>query len=551
MIKRLLKWAEVPAREDIFTWRGTTKWGNHDLYPIDPKEWTFGWLGFVAIWVTNGVSVSTWTLGSSYIAYGLTAGETIGSILVGSCIASFVAFFAARPGMDYHVGYTIMNRPAYGLRGTYVPIIVILVGGLVFAGMQAYFGSLAVSLIIGAVIPQFHNMQNTLPASAGITTQDLIGFVIYTIIYLPILYFVPPHQIRKCLYPSFIIVSATFLGILGWAVQTNGGTGNLIAPQVTITGSQRAFRIVQCMSSIGGTWGGAAERISDWTRFEKKRGAANPGMLLALPITVTICALVGVLATTASYQTYGTTLWNPLVLLQYAQTTSYTPACRAGTFFAGCGILSSQIFMNMTQNSIPYGMDLVGLFPKYLTMRRASIILTFATLVLQPWRFFGQAAIFITILSCVTIFFSASTAIVLSDFWIVRKRLWKVPDLFEPGGIYWFTGGWNIRCIIALLAGMIPSIPGFFMTCIDSNADNAAVKIFQITYFVAAPLSMIIYLGMNYIWPPVGLGVKEFISRDDSPGEIIEGVEYDGSANEKESEVKTSKISSIREDSSV
>jgi NCS1 family nucleobase:cation symporter-1 len=104
-LRKWFAWAELPARDDIYTWKGTTKWGNHDLYPIDPKERTYGWLGFVAVWVTNGVSVSTFTLGSSYIAYGLTAAECIGSILVGACISSFVAFLAARPGMDYHTGY--------------------------------------------------------------------------------------------------------------------------------------------------------------------------------------------------------------------------------------------------------------------------------------------------------------------------------------------------------------------------------------------------------------------------------------------------------------
>jgi NCS1 family nucleobase:cation symporter-1 len=104
-LARMMRWAELPAREDIYTWKGTTKWGNHDLYPIDPKERTYGWLGFFAIWVTNGVSISTITLGSSYIAVGLTAGQTIGAILIGTCVSSAIAFLAARPGMDYHVGY--------------------------------------------------------------------------------------------------------------------------------------------------------------------------------------------------------------------------------------------------------------------------------------------------------------------------------------------------------------------------------------------------------------------------------------------------------------
>ena len=31
---KYLKWAELPARTDIHQNKGTTEWGNHDLYPI-------------------------------------------------------------------------------------------------------------------------------------------------------------------------------------------------------------------------------------------------------------------------------------------------------------------------------------------------------------------------------------------------------------------------------------------------------------------------------------------------------------------------------------
>jgi hypothetical protein len=40
-----------------------------------------------------------------------------------------------------------------------------------------------------------------------------------------------------------------------------------------------------------------------------------------------------------------------LEMLQYVQNLHYTPTCRAGTFFAGLGLLCSQVFVNMTQVS--------------------------------------------------------------------------------------------------------------------------------------------------------------------------------------------------------
>jgi NCS1 family nucleobase:cation symporter-1 len=304
--------------------------------------------------------------------------------------------------MDYHTGYAIYNRSVFGLWGNTLPIGVVFLGGLVFAGMQSYYGGMALAVMISAIIPQFKDMPNTLPASAAITPQNLIGFVLYSLIFLCIIYVVPPHKIRKCLYPAFAVVSVTFIGLLAWALSSNHGPGNLISSALHLSKSQRAFRMVQCISSISGSYGGAADRISDWTRFEKRRGVSTPAMLLVLPICVTISATFGVLTTTATYHMYGKVLWNPLTLLQYIQETNYTPATRAGTFFAGTGLLCTQIFMNLSQNVMTYGMDLAGLFPRYVSMKRGAMGVVIVCMAIQPWRFVSQAAIFVTILSCFT-----------------------------------------------------------------------------------------------------------------------------------------------------
>lgn len=105
-----LRWAELPARKDVYTYAGTTRWGNHDLYPIPQKERTFGWLAYFAYWVTTGVSVGTFTLGSTYIALGLNAGETLGAILAGCIFSDLVGCFCGKPGMDYSIGY-VRNTP--------------------------------------------------------------------------------------------------------------------------------------------------------------------------------------------------------------------------------------------------------------------------------------------------------------------------------------------------------------------------------------------------------------------------------------------------------
>jgi NCS1 family nucleobase:cation symporter-1 len=59
----------------------------------------------------------------------------------------------------------------------------------VFYGTQMYFGGEAFVLILNALSKSFLHMSNTLPSSAGITTKELIGFVLFIILYFPVIYF--------------------------------------------------------------------------------------------------------------------------------------------------------------------------------------------------------------------------------------------------------------------------------------------------------------------------------------------------------------------------
>jgi NCS1 family nucleobase:cation symporter-1 len=65
----------------------------------------------------------------------------------------------------------------------------------------------------------------------------------------------------------------------------------------------------------------------------------------------------------------------------------------------------------------------------------------------NPWRFLNQAAIFITVLSTFAIFSSVTSPILTADYWLVRKKAWKVPDLYHENGIYWYFHGFNPRSL--------------------------------------------------------------------------------------------------------
>jgi nucleobase:cation symporter-1, NCS1 family len=100
----IAKFLEVRQRDEAYSEQGTTRWGNRDIYPIIPSERTYGPMAFFAYWLTAGICVSSWTLGSGLVGIGLTAGQAVGAVVVGGCIASTNAYLCGKCGADHHVG---------------------------------------------------------------------------------------------------------------------------------------------------------------------------------------------------------------------------------------------------------------------------------------------------------------------------------------------------------------------------------------------------------------------------------------------------------------
>ncbi|KAH8880225.1 hypothetical protein GQ53DRAFT_891637 [Thozetella sp. PMI_491] len=537
-MSRYLRWLEVKPKDDIYADVGTTRWGNHDIYPIKKEDRTFGWSSYFLYWTTCCMGLSTFSIGSSYITVGLTAGETLGAVLIGALLTSVNGILCGKAGSEKYLGYTVSARASFGLVGVILPLFFQILSNVIFFGLQAVYGGQAIALILGSIFSGWQSMPNTLPLSAGTDTANLVGFFVYVIIYIPLVVWVNPNKLDKWMLPAFLLTLGTLFGLCGWAVARNGGTaGSLVAPKVQISSSDRGFRFVQCISAVCGTYSGASDRFSDWTRYSKTPRSYIFGTTVGLVFALFTSALLGVMTTSATYGIYGTLMWNPLTLLQYLQAHEYTATCRAGTFFAGVAITAHQLFVNFSQNNVCAGMDLAGVAPKYLTMLRGSLLIACVGIIAQPWRFLTQATVFLSVISSFGVMSAATTGILVSDYWIVRKRKWKIPDLYHgtPDSIYWYWAGINPRSCIVFILAIVPSLPGLVLS-IMGQSSGGAVRVFQLTYVVGFVLSFSMYLTACYIWPPAGTGISELF--DGTPGvETLDGHPVDDRSLE-EGEVK-------------
>ncbi|KAK5118455.1 hypothetical protein LTR62_002969 [Meristemomyces frigidus] len=528
---------EVKPKDDEFEAIDTSRWGNRDVYPVAHDKRVYGVYDYVSYWGTCGMCLSSWTIGSSLIGIGLTPGQAMGAVVVGMAISSVNAYLNGTPGAKHHLGYGMLGRAAFGLWGSYFVVMLNVFQSFVFYGTQMYFGGQGFVIILNSIFPSYLHMKNTLPLSAGITTPGLIGFVLFIFLYFPIIYFVPAYKVQKLLEIQVVIATVTLFGIMGFAVSANGGSpGNLIAPVIKLTKMEAGFRVVQGITSVAGTYTGGTDRVSDWTRYGRSRHTSTPAIIV-LFTTVVLGALMGIIATSAFAEAYGELQWNPMIMLQWLQANYYTPGCRAGTFFAGLGLLCMTVFVNYTQNCVSSGMDVAMLVPRYISQRRGAMIFSILGVLANPWRYLTQAETFITVLSSFGVFMAPAAAILVIDFWVVRKQKWNIPELYMTGGIYWFTGGVNWRAFLAYFLGMWPALPGFVNAVSGIPMNTTLQKFYQISFFFGYIVSALLFWTFNKLSPPPGLGVQVNFDIDGSG--IIDGESVDA---EKETMVTESTV---------
>ncbi|KAK5119841.1 hypothetical protein LTR85_007167 [Meristemomyces frigidus] len=511
-VKYWAKRLECPVDEDAGY--HNTFWCNRDLIPIPPDRQTWNWQGYAGYWIVAGINTTAWTSGSSLLSLGLSVPQSMGVVVGVALIAAIIAVIAGWPGSHQHLGFTVLCRASWGMRGGFWPVLNRIMTAIIWLGIQMYWGGQAIKIILGALIgPKFVHLTNTLPESANVDTASLISFFVFIVIFLPTL-MVPPEKLQTPFRITFVMVTCTMFGILGWAISAANGPGKLINTPATKHGAVLSWNAVYGLQSIVGSQASGCLGQSDWTRYARTPNAALFGQAVTAPIAICVTAICGILITSASATIYDQYVWNPFELLLLIQQESLTAGARAGTFFAGLGFLCSQLALCIVLNCVSAGMDLAALCPKWINIRRGSYLLTVIAIAICPWNYVAKPTTFITVLSGWSVFLSPMTGIVVSDYFLVRKRQYYLGDLYtaNSSSAYWYTFGFNWRGFLAWVMGLWPVLPGFARAIQGVQTGNGWDHLYDITYFYGFFVASLTYWACHTAFPaPKQTGSSPFV----------------------------------------
>jgi len=96
-------------------------------------------------------------------------------------------------------------------------------------------------------------MKNTFPESANMTTTQFVGWVVYNLITIPMLY-LPPDKTKRLFVTMNAISLVTLVSIMVWALSAAHGAGPLLsAPATASSGSDLGWAIVKGVTTVIGS----------------------------------------------------------------------------------------------------------------------------------------------------------------------------------------------------------------------------------------------------------------------------------------------------------
>jgi NCS1 family nucleobase:cation symporter-1 len=131
-------------------------------------------------------SPSSYNLGASLVSIGLLWWHGMIAAVIGSGILTVLVVLNSRGAIKYFVGFPVYVRVAAGVRGSSLYILVRAVVAIIYFATQTYYGGRITSVFMRGIFGNgYHSIPNHLPASAGITSRDLLSFFIFWMVSSP------------------------------------------------------------------------------------------------------------------------------------------------------------------------------------------------------------------------------------------------------------------------------------------------------------------------------------------------------------------------------
>jgi nucleobase:cation symporter-1, NCS1 family len=458
---------------------------NHDLAPALDERRHWGTYNFAALWISMSVNILTYMLAASLIQGGMNWRQAVATIFIGNMIVLVPMLLNSHPGAKYGIPFPVLARASFGVLGANVAAVLRALVACGWFGIQAWIGGEAISTLLATLVPGWRNVAH----------GAAICFFIFWLINLAVV-LKGIEYIRMLQGISAPVLLAVGLLLLGWAYKTAGGAGPMLSAPSRFTNFPDFLKfLIPALNATVGFWATVSLNIPDFTRFARNQREQMIGQALALPTTMTLYAFVGIVVTSATVVIYGTAIWDPVQLLSRF----HSPIAVVISLIA---ILLATLNVNIGANVVSPANDFSNLWPRRISFRTGGVITCFMGIALMPWKLLSDYRTFILgWLGGYAAFLGPVAGIMICDYFVVRRRVLQVDDLYLRNGLYEYSRGFNWRAVIALVLGAGTALAGLGIPSLRA--------LYDYSWFVGFAVSFVAYYAMMKFQQPAPAPVRE------------------------------------------
>ena len=481
---------------------------NDDLRPVTARERTFGTYDVAALWIGLVVCVPAWTLASSVVAMGFSTGQALASVCAGNALVLAPMAANGYAGTKFGVGYPVLCRSAFGIRGANVATVARGLVGTGWFGIQTAYGGKALATVVrafassGSAAAVNEGAWRTIEW-LGLSAPELACYLAFLAAQLCVIYNGIESIRRVEEYAAPLLIALT-LALFVWAMRAAGGFGPMLsAPSAFAVGGTRegesflrAFFPV--VTATVGFWATLSLNISDFTRYAESQRAQMMGQAIGLPFFMAAFSFVALVVTSCSVVIFGEAVSDPIALLSRINSGPLI------TSIAMSGLTIATLSTNIAANIVAPANALVNAFPKRISFRTAAFVTAALGTAMMPWKLVsGDGYIFVWLIGYAALL-GPVAGIMIVDFFFIRKRRLDVDALYsmDRDSSYWYANGFNLRALIAFAVGAGVCLPGFLVAVgLASSCAPAFAVVYDNAWFVSFFLGGGVHLALEKLFP--------------------------------------------------
>lgn len=461
----------------------------------DRRTWTTWHIA--ALWVGMAVCITTYTLASSLIDQGMNWWQATLTVFLGNIIVLIPMTLNAHPGTAYGIPFPVLLRASFGTFGANIPALMRGFVACGWFGIQTWVGGAAIYATAAVMFGFDPALRQPLPV-LGISPGEFLCFMIFWAI--NVWFIIRGMESIKWLET----LSAPFLLLVGavlvwWAWRATDGFAPILAQPAKLDTAAKFLPVFGAgLTAMIGYWATLSLNIPDFSRFARSQRDQILGQAIGLPATMTFYAFIGIIVTSATVVIFGAAIWDPVqVIAKFGN-----PWLSAAALVT---LAVATLSTNIAANVVSPANDFSNLAPQAISFRTGGLITALLGILMMPWKLYQDPTGYIfTWLIGYSALLGPIAGIMIADYFIWRRRKLDAAQLYERIGAYRFTGGISLVGFGALLASIMPNLPGFLVTIKALPADVFPAWLvagYHYAWFVGFALGFVLYIIFRPIFP--------------------------------------------------